>query len=204
MKLQGAIITWANFYLYLCLLLLVDPNRWNYILWNAHQSSQSFHPLLIFTLAQASSWLCHFLKRVNVFRLAGDWGVLYRRVSVLLVGLLNHNSGGRWEGYPVPTPWKVQVELDPYSSTIIWCIKWRKKEKKEPKREVTMALALHAKEATKSTGRVGKYIAHLSLLDILLKLQGTSWLSKVTQLYTQIFWLLDKSFSIFSLWNSRK
>jgi hypothetical protein len=47
-----------------------------------------------------------------------------------------------------------------------------KKEKKEPKREVTMALALQSKEATKSERRLGKYIAHLSLLDILLKLQG--------------------------------
>lgn len=55
------------------------------------------------------------------------------------------------------------------------------KEKKEPKREITMALALQAKEANKSEGRVGKSIAHLSLLDMLLKPQGFKRLSKVTQ-----------------------
>lgn len=60
------------------------------------------------------------------------------------------------------------------------------KEKKEPTREVAVALALQAKEATKSAGRVGKYIAQLSLLDILLKPQGFKWLSKVTQLISYI------------------
>lgn len=53
-KLQGAIITWADFHLYRCLLLLVDPGRWNHILRNAHQSSQSLH---FFLSKRAPCWL---------------------------------------------------------------------------------------------------------------------------------------------------